>query len=106
MSETSVCSGSRERLAQIDALRSELSETIKTLRSQGGADAAKAGSVVGQVNDLRQSAQALGLTKRVCGAGDNDQVGDTVRLFSEEHGGRAEFRGNQAVVLIEGKCFT
>ena len=97
-----------ERLAQIDALRSELSETIKALRSQGGADAAKAGDrLFGQVNDLRQSAQALELTKEESAApATTIQVGDTVRLFSGGNTGVVqEFRGNQAVVLIEGKVF-
>ena len=61
----------------------------------------------GQVNDLRQRRKRLGFTKEEFAApATTIQVGDTVRLFSGGNTGVVqEFRGNQAVVLIEGKVF-
>ena len=110
MSETtSVCSRlkggalSPDRCAAIRA-----SETIKRYAAKAAPTLQRRGDrLFGQVNDLRQSAQALELTKEESAApATTIQVGDTVRLFSGGNTGVVqEFRGNQAVVLIEGKVF-
>ena len=97
-----------ERLAQTDAPRDPNSAmTIKALRSQG-ADAAKAGDrLSGQVNDLRQLAQALELTKEALRRYAQRSHGRHQALvLQEEARSRRSFGGTSAVVLIEGKAST
>jgi len=96
-----------ERLAQIDALREELSETVKKLRADQGSQAAKDGDrLFADVKALRNEAQALSLDDESPTLDDSIEVGDSVRLFSGGNVGVVqEFRGRSAVVLVDGKMF-
>ncbi len=96
-----------DELARIHSLRQELSDTIKELRAKTGEDAAKAGDrLFSQVNALRERATKIRFEEPHQSDNPVIQVGDNVRLFAGGNTGTVqEFRGKQAVVLVEGKVF-
>ena len=89
------------------ALRNELSHTIKDLRQKSGEESAKAGDrLFSQVKALRERTKELRLQDPSQSDSTVIQVGDSVRLFAGGNTGVVqEFRGKQAVVLIDGKVF-
>ena len=96
-----------EELAKVDELRQQLSDTVKDLRQQSSEQAAKSGDrLFSQVKALRNRTEDLRLEEQSRPHQNDIEVGDTVRLFAGGNTGIVqEFRGKQALVLIDGKIF-
>jgi DNA mismatch repair protein MutS2 len=96
----------RHKLIEIEALRDELSASIKALRSDSSSRAADGDRLFASLQDLREKTNDLSVKTEVIESHKEIGIGDSVRLFSGGSVGVVEeFRGQNAVVLIDGKLF-